>query len=136
MALGYPGWLSGGLRRRGGGDDSDNGGGEVIVDEPDGGEVWSITRRARGIKKKTVPLWVFNENGTFEKKRAGESLDDANISGDVHCQRRTAARPVHEPGVGTGALRRYTADDTFFMDFIEYWHTHRRLCLASASTIA
>ena len=102
-------------------------GSEVVVDEDDGSEakindyagVWLIK------KEDTTSYWIFNEDGTFEKKRAGEGLDDANhFVGTYTVSGGQLQGEFTNPGVGTGAIEGVlTTDDKLLMDFIEYWHT-------------
>ena len=123
----------------GGGSDSDDAVGNIVsgnddvapvsvdesdteVDELAGNEftgVWRIR------KEDSSSLWIFNDDGTFIKKRADEPLDGAtHFVGTYAVSEGDLSGSFTNPGVGTGEIRgSITADGTLMMDFIEYWHT-------------
>ena len=76
-------------------------------------------------KEDTVSLWVFNENGTFEKKRAGEPIDSANhFVGTYLITDGLISGKFTNPGVGRGEIEGSIAPNgSFLMDFVEFWHT-------------
>ncbi len=76
-------------------------------------------------KELTQSYWIFNEDGTFEKKRAGEPVDSNNhFVGTYTVIDGALSGKFTNPGVGTGEIEAtITEDDTLLMDFIEHWHT-------------
>jgi hypothetical protein len=76
-------------------------------------------------KEDTVSFWIFNENGTFEKKRAGEPLTSPNhFVGTYLITNGQINGEFTNRGVGKGEIEGIIAPNgSFLMDFIEYWHT-------------
>ncbi|MCB0322906.1 MAG: VCBS repeat-containing protein [Bdellovibrionales bacterium] len=91
---------------------------EVKTSNPVAG-TWQIT------KEDTSSLWVFSENGTFVKKRAGQPVDGRDhFSGAYSVSGNEIRGSFVNPGVGNGEIRgRIASDGTLLMDFIEYWHS-------------
>lgn len=81
--------------------------------------IWSIR------KENTSSLWIFREDGTFLKKRAGQSVNGSNHFSGTYTNIGGEIRGSFiNPGVGRGEIRgRVAPDGRFLMDFIEYWHT-------------
>ena len=80
-------------------------------------------------KEDTNSYWVFYENGTFTKKRAGESLGGTtHFTGTYSVTDGEISGDFMNPGVGTGEIEGYIdSQGRFIMDFIEYWHSPRKV---------
>jgi hypothetical protein len=103
-------------------DDDADADAEAEVDDLAGNEftgVWRIQ------KEDSSSLWIFNDDGTFIKKRADEPLDGAtHFVGTYAVSEGELSGSFTNPGVGAGEIRgSITMDGTLLMDFIEYWHT-------------
>ncbi len=103
-------------------DDADN------TDNPDVAAnnfagTWLIT------KEDSVSFWIFNEDGTFIKKRSGEPVNGQNhFVGTYSVTDGFITGEFTNPGVGNGEIEGFiNAEDTFLMDFIEYWHNPRKV---------
>jgi hypothetical protein len=81
--------------------------------------IWLIT------KEDTSSLWIFFEDGRFEKKRAGQPLNSTNhFSGTYSINEGFLSGSFTNPGVGDGEIEgTLSEDDLFIMNFIEYWHS-------------
>lgn len=80
-------------------------------------------------KEDTTSYWIFNENGTFTKKRAGESLNGStHFSGTYSVRDGKISGDFTNPGVGRGEIEgSINSSDRFIMNFIEYWHSPRKV---------
>ncbi|MEX0596258.1 MAG: lipocalin family protein [Candidatus Paceibacterota bacterium] len=80
-------------------------------------------------KEGTYSYFIFNENGTFTKKRAGESLNGiTHFTGTYSVNDGFLSGDFTNPGVGRGEIEgEINAGGTFLMDFIEYWHSPRKV---------
>ncbi len=112
----------------GGGDAADDVGGTIDIDNSVDSDV-ATAKDFAGVwlirKENTTSYWIFNENGTFQKKRAGQPINSGNhFSGTFSVNEGLLSGSFTNPGVGRGDIKGLLdEDDTFLMDFIEYWHT-------------
>ncbi|HMO17105.1 MAG TPA: hypothetical protein PKA63_00595 [Oligoflexia bacterium] len=76
-------------------------------------------------KENTSSLWIFNDNGSFVKKRAGEPINGTtHFVGTYSVSNGIMSGNFTNPGVGRGEIKGTIAPDgRLLMDFIEYWHT-------------
>ena len=102
-------------------DNDNDAGDDVAVNNFTG--TWLIT------KEDTVSYWIFNENGTFIKKRAGEPLNGVtHFTGTYSVTDEFLTGDFTNPGVGEGEIQGIiNGEGVFLMDFIEYWHSPRKV---------
>ncbi len=76
-------------------------------------------------KEDTFSYWIFDDNGTFQKKRADEPINSANhFVGTYLITDGQLVGQFTNPGVGNGKIEGIIAPDgSLLMDFIEFWHT-------------
>lgn len=80
-------------------------------------------------KEGTYAYWIFKDDGTFIKKRAGESLGGStHFTGTYSVNDGEISGDFTNPGVGRGEIEgTISSRGIFLMDFIEYWHTPRKV---------
>jgi len=72
----------------------------------------------------TTSYYVFNQDGSFYKMRAGEGLNgDLHLSGTFSVDSGALKGNFTNPGVGTGEIVATIKNGIMEMDFIEHWHT-------------
>ncbi len=80
-------------------------------------------------KEGTYAYWIFKDDGTFTKKRAGESLNGTtHVVGTYSVNDGFITGDFTNPGVGRGEIEgEINSQGKFLMDFIEYWHSPRKV---------
>lgn len=103
----------------GGGGSSETSSGDNAVVLEDFVGTWLIT------KEDTTSFWIFNQDGTFQKKRAGQPLNSPNhFVGTYSVNEGILQGEFTNPGVGDGEIQgTINENDVFLMDFIEFWHS-------------
>lgn len=79
---------------------------------------WLIT------KEGTAAYWIFKEDGTFQKNRAGEPIGGAvHFVGTYSTSGSSFSGEFTNEGVGSGEIKGSVSGDSLTMDFTEFWHS-------------